>query len=171
MIWRPIEHSATAQLDRAEETMRHPFVTGVLFLAVLAAVPSALTAQDPGSDASPRSSDSGFELLQNYPNPFNPTTRIPFALSPDLFEETGQSVRVTMRIFNVLQQFVANPTALGHPDGSGALVDGLEYYTPGQKEAFWDGLDQNGRQVASGMYYLQMIVNGRRQIMKMIVAK
>ncbi|MDX1674652.1 MAG: hypothetical protein R3314_07660 [Longimicrobiales bacterium] len=154
--------------------MRRRSHIGVIFLTILAFMPAPVLAQDPGNDASPRTSDSGFELLQNYPNPFNPTTRIPFVLTPDLFENAQgetQQVVVTIRIFNVLQQFVAHPTALGHPDGNGVLVNGLEYYTPGRKEAFWDGLDQNGRQVASGMYYLQMIVNGRRQIMKMIVAK
>ena len=154
--------------------MRRRISPGVIFLAVLVFVPAALTAQDPGSDASPRTSESSFELLQNYPNPFNPTTRIPFVLAPELFQgDQGEAreVVVTMRIFNVLQQFVANPTALGHPDGNGALVDGLHYYTAGQKEAFWDGRDVNGAQVASGMYYLQVIVNGERQIMKMIVAK
>jgi hypothetical protein len=150
--------------------MRRRCRTGVIFLAILALMPVAVMAQDPGNDASTRTSDSGFELLQNYPNPFNPTTRIPFALSQDLFED-GQPVVVTMRIFNVLQQLVAYPTALSHPDGNGVLVNGLQYYTAGQKEAFWDGRDLNGRQVASGMYYLQMIVNGKRQIMKMIVAK
>ncbi len=149
--------------------MRRRILYGVISLAILVFTPIALTAQDPGSDASPRTRESGFELQQNYPNPFNPTTRIPFRLTPDLFED-GEPVVVTMRIFNVLQQLVAYPTALGHPDGN-ALVNGLEYYTPGQKEAFWDGLDINGRQVASAVYYLQMIVNGRSQIMKMIVAK
>ena len=152
--------------------MGRRFLIGVIFLGLLAFVPTALTAQDPGSDASPRSNDSGFELLQNYPNPFNPTTRIPFALSPELFEASDDgTVKVTMRIFNVLQQFVAHPTALGHPDGNGSVVDGLTYYTPGPKEAFWDGRDHSGRQVASGVYYLQMIVGSHRQIVKMIVAK
>ena len=149
--------------------MGRRIVYGVILLA-LAFTPNALMAQDTGSDASTRTSDSGFELQQNYPNPFNPTTRIPFTLSPSLFEG-GQPVVVTMRIFNVLQQLVAYPTALSHPDGNGVLVNGLEYYTPGKKEAFWDGLDLNGRQVASAIYYLQLIVNGESQIMKMIVAK
>jgi hypothetical protein len=170
MIWRAIDNSVTAQLDRAEETMIRRSITGVIFLLLLAVAPGALTAQDPGSDTSPRTEDSGFELRQNYPNPFNPTTRIPFYLGPTLFEE-GQPVVVTMRIFNVLQQLVAYPTALNHPDGNGVPVDGLEYRTPGQKEAYWDGYDLNGRQVPSAIYYLQIIVNGRRQIMKMIVSK
>lgn len=158
--------------------MRRRLLNGVIFLAILAGIPTLASAQDPGSDASPRNSDSGFELLQNYPNPFNPTTRIPFTLSQELFETSQDgSVTVTMRIFNVLQQLVASPTALGHPDGNGVLVEGLTYYTPGQKEAFWDGRDTDGRQVASGMYYLQMIVTvpgssaGHRKILKMIVQK
>jgi hypothetical protein len=170
MLWRAIEHSFTAQLDRAEETMRRRSLTGVIFLAILALAPGALAAQDTGSDASPRAKDSGFELQQNYPNPFNPSTRIPFRLDASLFE-SGQPVVVTMRIFNVLQQLVAYPTALDHPNGSGVPVDRLEYDTPGQREAFWDGLDLNGRQAASGIYYLQIIVNGKRKIMSMIVSK
>ena len=150
--------------------MRRRSFFGVIFLALLAFTPLAVTAQSTGSDASPREQDPGFELQQNYPNPFNPTTRIPFRLGPILFER-GEPVVVTMRIFNVLQQLVAYPTALNHPDGNGVLVNGLEYRTAGQHEAFWDGHDLSGRQVASGIYYLQIIVNGRRQIMKMIVSK
>ena len=143
---------------------------GVAFFVLLLLTPAALAAQDTGSDASPRAQESGFELHQNYPNPFNPTTRIPFTLGPAMFEE-GRPVVVTMRIFNVLQQLVAYPTALDHPLGNGTLIDGLEYTTPGRKEAFWDGHDLNGRQVASGLYYLQLIVNGKRITGKMIVAK
>lgn len=150
--------------------MRRRIRLGVTFLALIAFTPIFVSAQSTGSDASPRGQDPGFELQQNYPNPFNPTTRIPFRLDPSLLEQ-GQPVRVTMRIFNVLQQLVAYPTALNHPDGNGVLVDGLEYRTAGLQEAFWDGHDLNGRQVASGIYYLQIIVNGRRQIMKMIVSK
>ena len=152
--------------------MRRRILTGVFFLAVLALTPVAVMAQDPGSDASPRSNDAGFELLQNYPNPFNLSTRIPFTLSPELFEASNDgTVQVTMRIFNVLQQLVAYPTALGHPDGNGVSLDGLTYYTPGSNEAFWDGRDIDGRQVASGMYYLQMVVGSHRQIIKMVVSR
>ena len=150
--------------------MRRLASMGVIFLALLALSPAGLAAQDAGSATSTRDRDSGFELQQNYPNPFNPTTRIPFRLDPTLFEQ-GQPVVVTMRIFNVLQQLVAYPSALDHPDGNGVLVNGLRYDTPGQKEAFWDGHDLNGRQVASGVYYLQIIVNGQRRIMKMFVSK
>jgi hypothetical protein len=147
--------------------MRRRGFVGVTFLCVLASLPLSLVAQDQGSGASSRSADAGFELLQNYPNPFTTATRIPFRLDISLFEQ-GQPAVVTMRIFNVLQQLVAYPTALGHPAGEGAPVNGLEYTSPGAYEALWDAHDLNGRQVAAGIYYLQINVNGRRQIMKMM---
>ncbi len=149
--------------------MRRLTFTGVFFLVLLALPLNMAAAQDTGSDAT-RATESGFELQQNYPNPFNPTTRIPFALQPSIFAD-GRPVVVTMRIFNVLQQLVAFPTAMNHPMGNGTPVRELVYESPGQKEAFWDGRDLNGRQVASGIYYLQVIVNGKRRIMPMIVAK
>lgn len=147
--------------------MRRLIFTGVCFVVLLALPPRMAAAQDTGSDAP--ATESGFELQQNYPNPFNPSTRIPFTLRPSLFEGK-ESVAVTMRIFNVLQQLVAYPSALNHPMGNSEVQD-LRYETPGQKEAFWDGRDINGRQVASGIYYLQVIVDGRRRVMPMIVAK
>lgn len=148
--------------------MRRRAFVGVTFLCVLALSPLTAAAQDPGSGAQGRQSDVGFELQQNYPNPFSTTTRIPFRLGMSLFEQ-GQPAVVTMRIFNVLQQLVAQPVAFRHQDGE-VPMNALEYRTPGQKEAFWDGLDLSGRQVAAGIYYLQINVNGRRQIMKMIVS-
>jgi hypothetical protein len=148
--------------------MRRRSLAGVIFLCVLALTPFSLVAQDAGSGASSRAAEAGFELHQNYPNPFSTSTRIPFTLGMSLFDQ-GQPAAVTMRIFNVLQQLVAYPTALNHPDGSGAPVNGLEYHSPGRMEALWDAHDLNGRQVAAGIYYLQISVNGRRSIMKMIV--
>ncbi|MEJ2504568.1 MAG: hypothetical protein P8177_14870 [Gemmatimonadota bacterium] len=142
---------------------------GAALLVFLALTPFTAAAQDTGSDAS-RGTDTGFELQQNYPNPFNPVTRIPFYLGPSLFED-GDGATVTMRIFNVLQQLVAYPTALDHPLGNGVPVNELVYDRPGQYEAFWDGRDTSGRQVASSIYILQIIVDGQRKTMKMIVAK
>jgi hypothetical protein len=148
--------------------MRRRTFVGVIFLCVLACSPPDLAAQDAGSDALGTTQDPGFELQQNYPNPFSTSTRIPFTLGMTLFDD-GQPVMVTMRIFNILQQLIAYPTALRHTDGE-VPVNMLEYHTPGQKEAFWDAHDLNGRQVSAGIYYLQITVNGRRQIMKMMVS-
>ncbi|MDX1648051.1 MAG: hypothetical protein R3304_12970 [Longimicrobiales bacterium] len=114
---------------------------------------------------------NGFQLEQNYPNPFNPETTIPFTLGEELFID-GRPVVVSIRIYNILTQLVAHPVALGHPSGEGIAVDQLEYYQPGRYEAFWDGTDQMGRQVASGIYLMQLSVNGHKPLTrKMYVLK
>lgn len=134
---------------------------------LLAVTASAASAQQTGEQGRPTPQ---FELEQNYPNPFNPETRIPFVLSEGLFQD-GRPVRVTIRIYNMLQQFIAAPTALGVGGGEGLPVDNLEYGVPGRYEAYWDGRDRNGAQVASGVYFVQLTVNGRTQIKRMLVAK
>ena len=134
----------------------------VVLLLALGLFPGTVFGQSPNRDR-------GSRLKQNYPNPFNPTTNFAF----DIFEEDlvgGRPARVTLRIYNVLQQFVASPKALNHAKGDVEVVD-LEYDSPGRKEAFWDGTDRNGRKVASGIYYFQLIVNGERHVKKMIVTK
>jgi hypothetical protein len=128
-----------------------------------------LSAQDTGSPGS-TGQESGFSLEQNYPNPFNPETTIPFSLGDELFVD-GRPAVVSVRIFNLLQQLIANPVALGHPSGEGVEVRQLEYFQPGTYEAFWDGTDQSGRQVASGIYFMQLTVNAQSVTRKMYVLK
>ena len=111
----------------------------------------------------------GLSLGQNEPNPFTPETRIPFELNESLFTE-GRTAVVSVRIYNVLQQLVASPVALRHPNGQGPLID-LEYTQPGRHEAYWDGRDRSGREVASGIYFVQLTVNGARAIIRMYVTK
>ena len=145
-------------------------ILSVFLLSLLLGLARGISAQVPPGGASPTGEqESGFTLGQNYPNPFNPETRIPFDLHEVLFSTGGTAV-VSVRIYNVLQQFVATPTALNHPSGQAPLVD-LEYVTPGRYEAYWDGLDQSGREVASGIYFVQLTVNGVTDVMRMYVAK
>ena len=146
-------------------------IRGVFMLLVLFALAPGISAQVPvGDSASVRErQESGFRLRQNYPNPFNPETRIPFELLEGLFSDGGTAV-VSIRILNVLQQFVATPTAINHPSGQAPLVD-LQYMTPGQYEAYWDGRDQSGREVASGIYFVVVTVNGATAFFRMYVAK
>ncbi len=138
-----------------------------LVLLFLYGLMNTATAQVVGSSGE---QESGFYLEQNYPNPFNPETKIPFILNEDLFDDGG-SVVVTVRIFNVLQQFIATPTALNHPRGEAVPVIDLEYASPGRFETYWDGRDQAGRHVASGVYFVQLVVDGRSDVRKMFVAK
>lgn len=142
---------------------------GVLsaFLLLFGAA-SDVSAQDTGGASSGQA--SGFQLEQNYPNPFNPETKIPFVLTEELFAE-GRPVVVSLRIYNLLQQMVAVPVALGHPSGEGVAMQQLEYTLPGRYEAFWDGTDPSGRQVASGIYFMQLTVNGVSKTRKMYVLK
>lgn len=136
----------------------------LLYLLVGAA---ALTAQEPPPATR---QGNGFQLEQNYPNPFNPETTIPFTLTEALFVNGGTAT-VSVRIFNLLQQLVAYPVALRHPSGEGVQMRNLVYTQPGRYEAFWDGRDTAGRQVASGIYFMQLTVNGQSATRKMYVLK
>ena len=137
-----------------------------LLLSILGLTTSA-SAQEVGTDGK---QESGFILEQNYPNPFNPETKIPFVLYEDLFVD-GKPVVVSIRIFNVLQQFITAPTALNHPNGEGVPVLELEYPYPGKFEAYWDGRNERGGQVASGVYFVQLTVNGETKFQRMYVTK
>ncbi len=142
----------------------------VFLLSLLLGLAPGLSAQITPNDPSPVGGKaSGFTLGQNYPNPFNPETRIPFELHEDLFSDGGTAV-VSVRVFNILRQFVATPTALSHPSGQAPLSD-LAYMIPGRYEAFWDGRDQVGREVASGIYFVQLTVNGISVVSRVYVAK
>ncbi len=127
-------------------------------------VPSA-PAEEPASSGQANS----FDLQQNYPNPFNPETTIPFILHEGLFT-AGLPAQVSMRIFNALTEPVAFPVALGHSSGEGVALIELEYTQPGTYEAFWDGTDQSGREVASGVYFVQLMVNGRLELSRLFRA-
>lgn len=72
-----------------------------------------------------------FELYQNYPNPFNPTTTIGFNLAEN-------NVKVHLIIYNVLGQKVKT------------LVN--EVYQAGRYRAVWDGTNDAGMPVSTGVY-------------------
>lgn len=140
----------------------------VLLSAIL--LPLGLSAQQGEVTGGREGPEHGFELKQNYPNPFNPETWIPFELDDELFED-GRPPRVTIRIYNALIQHVATATALNHPAGERTPILDLEYMTPGAHEAHWDGRDRSGAPVASGVYLLEMTVNGRSRMIRMYMSR
>lgn len=137
---------------------------GVTLVLVSAALlPEGALAQQGGATVGGRQdATSAFELGSNYPQPFRSETRIPFDLYDEAFPE-GHPARVTIRIFNIIGQYVASPTALGHPAGDGTPVIDLEYLAPGHYEALWDGQDDSGQSVPAAVYFLELTVNGRTQ--------
>jgi hypothetical protein len=132
----------------------------ILFLVAGLLPPPVLGAQEgPGPPPSVEEA-RGFVLEQNYPNPVNPETWIPFHLEESLFME-DEPVPATIRIYNSLNQLVAYPEALDHPAGRRPVLN-LPYAEPGSQLAYWDGRDLAGRPVATGVYYMQMVVGDAR---------
>jgi hypothetical protein len=104
----------------------------------------SLASQTPGA-ALP----TEFELSQNTPNPFNPTTQIAFALP--------SASKVNLTIYNVLGQQVKT------------LVD--DYMNAGYQSVTWDGTDDYGGAVASGVYFYRISAEQFSDTKKMLLLK
>ena len=93
-----------------------------------------------------------FKLGQNYPNPFNPSTTIPFKAGSRKLG-AGRPSRTTLKIYNVLGQLVKT------------LVD--EEKSPGNYQVIWDGKNQKGNEVSSGIYFYQLRTGNYKETRKM----
>ena len=92
-----------------------------------------------------------FALGQNFPNPFNPSTTIAYAV-PE-----GDEVQVRLNIYNIRGQLVST------------LVN--EVKVAGNYQVQWDGSDNNGRQVSSGVYFYRIQAGDFSQTRKMVILK
>ena len=92
---------------------------------------------------------AGFRLYGNYPNPFNPSSTIRY----DLPEAT----RVTLAIYDVMGREVAR------------LVDGS--MEPGAHSVEWNGQDQAGRGLPSGVYIVNLTTPQDRRSIRMMLLK
>jgi cytoskeletal protein CcmA (bactofilin family) len=92
---------------------------------------------------------SGFSLSQNYPNPFNPETQIRFQLPT--------ATHVVMRIYNVRGQEIRR------------LLDSP--YAAGTHIISWDGKDDYGNPVSTGIYFYQLKAGEFFQVKKMNLLK
>ncbi|MGD2216253.1 MAG: hypothetical protein PVJ64_05840 [Gemmatimonadales bacterium] len=78
---------------------------------------------------------------------------------------------VSIRIYNLLHQPIAIPTALDHPTSAGQPLQELRYEAPGRYEAYWDGTDQSGRRVSSGVYFCEIFANRARDVRRLAVTR
>jgi hypothetical protein len=100
-------------------------------------------------DQDGRLTPSDYSLEQNYPNPFNAGTTIPVSIAGD------GSRRARLDIFDLLGRRVRT------------LLN--ENATPGSHALYWDGRNDDGSPVASGVYFARLVVGGERQQVKSMV--
>ncbi|UCC74447.1 MAG: hypothetical protein JSV86_07800 [Gemmatimonadota bacterium] len=153
---------------------KHRIAVLLVLLLARGLISPEVSAQQTDSTAvqqDPRQAEvRGVQLEPNYPNPFSRETRIPFILGADLFED-GRAAIVSIRIYNLLRQPIAIPTAIDHPTAAGQPVQELRYDAPGRYEVFWDGTDRSGRRVPSGVYFCEIIANRSRAVSRLAVTR
>jgi len=91
-----------------------------------------------------------FELSQNFPNPFNPSTEIKFTVEKDEL--------VSLNIYDIQGRLVSS------------LIDN-SFYSAGSYKKNWDGKNQYGTQVPSGMYLYKLESSNQIITRKMVLMK
>ena len=94
------------------------------------------------------------KLLPNYPNPFNPETWIPYRLAEDAF--------VTLTIYDQAGQIVRT-IDVGHQPAA--------VYESRSQAIYWDGRNQVGEKVASGVYFYHLAAGDYSATRKMLILK
>ncbi len=92
---------------------------------------------------------SQFALSQNFPNPFNPETRIRFQIP--------NAAKVTLIVYNLLGQKVRT------------LAD--RQMQQGIYDAVWDGRDDRGNPLTSGVYFYRFTAGDFQQVKKMLMIR
>lgn len=92
---------------------------------------------------------NSFKLNQNFPNPFNPSTKIRYSINA--------AENISIKVYDI----------------SGQLVKEFakEYSQPGEYEVVWDGKNNFGNKVASGVYFYQLQIGKFLETKKMVLLK
>ena len=94
------------------------------------------------------------KLLPNYPNPFNPDTWIPYQLS--------EGSTVTVKIYDVSGSLVRT-IEVGHKP--------VGYYFTRERAVYWDGRNENGERISSGVYFYTLNTDTYTQTRRMVIVK
>ena len=94
------------------------------------------------------------ELLSNYPNPFNPETWIPFQLA--------QPASVVLRLYD-FEGKIIRTIDLGYKKTG--------FYTATNRAIYWDGKNQLGESVSSGVYFYRLTTSDYDAMKKMVILK
>jgi len=111
--------------------------------------PLTVTIGDPAQEPLPPVIPMVTKLYNAFPNPFNPNTNIRYSL-----KEVG---KVKIEIYNMKGQKIKTFTQ--------------EHNSPGYYQVSWDGRDENGRSVASGIYLYRLTTANYTSAKKMVLAK
>jgi photosystem II stability/assembly factor-like uncharacterized protein len=94
------------------------------------------------------------KLLSNYPNPFNPETWIPYRLAED--------AKVTLTVYDITGM-VVRTLSVGHQSAG--------VYESKDRAIYWDGRNDFGERVASGIYFYNLKANTFAETRRMLVLK
>ena len=127
-----------------EDNARFEIAEGLVF------DPSQLANPLTGGVLDIQTTPTEFALLQNFPNPFNPDTTIGY--------ELAESADVTLQIYNVVGQVVRTLMA-------------AEPQSVGRYQVRWDGMDDRGMPVSSGIYFYQISAGKFQDVRKLMLLK
>ena len=118
-----------------------------------------ITAEDAGTEAPNQMAEVNqsvkeTRLLSNYPNPFNPETWIPYQLA--------EAADVSVEIYDVGGSLVRTIFVGFKPIG---------YYLTRERAAYWDGRNEVGESVSSGVYFLQFVAGDFTATQRVVIVK
>jgi hypothetical protein len=117
---------------------------------IFAFTPTGIISEDPdGPGRIPKT----FGLHQNFPNPFNPSTTISF----DVPGISGEKRHASLAIYDLRGRRVR------------VLIDGI--LDGGNHKVVWDGRDNQGEQIASGVYLFRLRINDWISTRKMTILR
>jgi len=134
----PVQNASVTFIDKADTTIKFPALTDASGNYQI----EMTTSIGPNKNNLP----ANFELVQNYPNPFSATTSIPYQLN------TQSDIQVS--IYDILGRVVRKFT--------------VGTQSAGMHKILWDGTNNSGEKIATGIYFYKLQAGSESQVRKMI---